>query len=103
MSAKTIATASVCGLIVLWLGGTSSWNAWKVHRMEQIAIGADKAAVLAALGDPDDSPTGHLFAACFEKSAKECWTWELFGQNYIDVWFDASGRVVCRASFAVWT
>ena len=103
MSARAIATASVCGLIVLFFCGASGWNAWKMHRMEQIAIGADKAAVIAALGEPDNSATGHLFAMCFAKTAKEYWTWELFGENYIEIWFDASGHVVCRESFAVWT
>jgi len=69
--------------------------------MEQIAIGADKAAVIAALGEPDNSPMGHLFAMCFARNAKECWTWELFGENYIEVWFDtlvmwsAESRLPC--------
>jgi hypothetical protein len=71
--------------------------------MEQIPIGADKAAVLAALGKPDNSGMGPLFSSCFANTAKECWTWKLFGQNYVEVWFDASGHVVCRDKFSVWT
>jgi|GEM_PF-1300987 len=71
--------------------------------MEQIAIGADKAAVVAALGQPDNSGMGPAFGSCGANSSKECWTWKLFGQNYIDVCFDASGHVVCREAFSVST
>jgi len=103
MNARAIATATVCGLLLLLWGGTSGWNAWQIHRMEQITIGADKASVVAVLGKPDNSGMGPAFALCLASTAKECWTWKLFGQNYIDVCFDASGRVVCRESFSVWT
>jgi hypothetical protein len=69
--------------------------------MESIPIGATKAQVVAALGQPDSWPGVFTFGDC--GASEECWTWKLVGQNYLLVCFDGAGKVVCHQSFTIWT
>jgi len=105
MNPRAIATLSVVALITLWFSGQCAWNEWKQHRMETIHIGATKAEVLAALGQPDNSPANKafVFGGCAATATAECWEWKLYGRNYLTVCLDRAGKVVCRESFTIWT
>lgn len=100
-SPRTTATLIVVALLVLLFAGEWGWNAWKTQRMEAIPIGATKAEVVAALGQPDNSQPGVFWGGC--GVANECWTWKLNGQNYLTVCFDRAGKVACHESFSIWT
>jgi hypothetical protein len=103
MSARTIATVSVIALVLLAILGTFAWDEWKSSRVERIPFGATKRQVLDALGEPDVTGPGGFAFDCGDAPVKECWHWKLTGQSYVGLCFDASGKVVCHDSFAIWT
>ena len=97
MRAKLVATLTVLLVLVLIFVGQIAYNSWRQSKLKEVHAGMTKSQVTEILGAPDEGRSGALSIG-----GSDCSTWKLIGDSFLEVCYDARGRVEKAEQYSIW-
>lgn len=91
-----LAVVTMLGMLCLGFVSYCGVVAWQEHRLTSIPDGTTKAEIEKAFGEPDSREFSGL--VCRDRKVVNVWMYRVGTSTFVELGFDAEGRLVCKSS-----